>query len=213
MTLTNSLRQLSSRMARAAFADRGLYWELALDAGAIRQSLLAVVIVAATLGVSSAIHDVMRGAVGGAIGGFTAMGLWGMLYWLLFSVSAWTLAKLLAGLYELEVESVTYLQFVRRFGFVFAPGLLLILTPIPFVGEVAVLMAFMWTALASAIAIQLTFEAPIGLGVMASFIGMVAALVCRSSFGCICCLSRTEPYAMRGGFDVDIETPAVSNPV
>ena len=172
-----ALKQLTSRMARAAFADRGLYWELAFDAGAIRQSLLAVVIVAVALGVSSAIHDVMRGTLDGVIGGFTVMGLWGMLYWLLFSVSAWTLAKLLAGLYEVEVERVTYLQFVRRFGFVSSPGLLLILTPIPFVGEVAVLMAFMWTALAAAIAIQLTFEAPIGLGIMASSFGIVAALL------------------------------------
>ena len=177
MTMMNSAQQLTSRMARAALADRGLYWELALDIGAIRQSLLAVVIVAAALGVGSAIHDVMRGSPDGVIGGFTVMGLWGMLYWLLFSVSAWTLTRLLAGYFEIEVESVTYMQFARRFGFVFAPGILLVLTPIPFVGEVAVLMAFMWTALAAAIAIQLTFEVPIGLGVMTSCIGMVAALV------------------------------------
>ncbi len=49
-----------------------------------------------------------------------------MLYWLLFSVFAWTLARLLTVYFDVEVESVTYLQFVRRFGFVFAPGLLLI---------------------------------------------------------------------------------------
>ena len=177
MNIAKTGHQLANRMARAAFADKGLYWELALDAGAIRQSLMAVVIVAAALGVSSAIHDVMRGSLDGAIGGFTTMGLWGMLYWLLFSVSAWTLARLLASFFEVEVERVTYLQFARRFGFVFAPGLLLILTPIPFVGEAAVLMAFMWTALAAAIAIQLTLEAPIGLGVIASCIGMVVALV------------------------------------
>ena len=177
MTMVNSAQQLANRMARAAFADKGLYWELAFDAGAIRQSLLAVVIVAAALGIGSAIHDVMRGSLDDAIGGFTVMGLWGMLYWLLFSVSSWTLARLLAGFFEVDVERVTYLQFVRRFGFVFAPGILLILTPIPFVGEAAVLMAFMWTVLAAAIAIQLTFEVPIGLGVMASSIGMVAALV------------------------------------
>ena len=177
MTIANSAQQLTTRMTRAAFADRSLYWELAFDAGAIRQSLLAVVIVAAALGVGSAIHDVLRGSLDGVIGGFTVMGLWGMLYWLLFSVSAWTLARLLASFFEVEVERVTYLQFARRFGFVFAPGILLILTPIPFVGEVAVLMAFMWTVLAAAIAIQLTFEAPIGLGVMASSIGMVTALL------------------------------------
>ncbi|MCY4576613.1 MAG: hypothetical protein OXC55_08500 [Chloroflexi bacterium] len=72
---------------------------------------------------------------------------------------------------------MTYLQFVRRFGFVFAPGLLLIVAPIPFVGEAAVLMAFTWMARAAASAIHVTFEVPIGLGAMAPSIGMVAALV------------------------------------
>ncbi len=28
-TITNFLQQLTTRMARAAFADKGLYWELA----------------------------------------------------------------------------------------------------------------------------------------------------------------------------------------
>ncbi|MYD36216.1 MAG: hypothetical protein F4X20_04200 [Dehalococcoidia bacterium] len=170
-------KQLASRMARAALADRGLYWEFAFDAGAIRQSLLAVVVVAAAWGTGSAIHDVMRGALGGAPVGFMLMSMWGMLYWLLFSATAWLLARVLASLFEVEVETVTYLQFIRRFGFVFAPAILLILTPIPFVGEVSVIMAFMWTMLASALAIQLTFEAPIGLGVMSSSIGMVTAMV------------------------------------
>ena len=177
MTTTNSLRQLSTRMARAAFGDKGLYWELAFDAGAIRQSLLAVLIVAAAWGAGSAIHDVMRGAVSGAAGGFAVMALWGMFYWLVFSVSAWALTRLLPVWFEVEVERVTYLQFVRRFGFVFAPALLVLLTPIPFVGEPAMFMAFIWTMLAAAVAIQWTAETPIGLAVMAASGGMVAALV------------------------------------
>lgn len=177
MRRSNTVQQLANRMARAAFGDKGLYWELAFDAGAIRQSLLAVLVVAAAWGAGSAIHDVMRGAVGGAAGGFTVMALWGMFYWLLFSVSAWALTRLLAVGFEVDVERVTYLQFVRRFGFVFAPGILLMLTPIPFVGEVAVLIAFMWTMLAAAVAIQWTAETPIGLAVMAASGGMVAALL------------------------------------
>ena len=190
-------RQVVGRMGRAALADRGLYWELAFDAGAIRQSLLAVVIVAGALGIGSAVYEVAQGAmggavdglgqgavdglgqgaVGGALSGFVSMGLWGMLYWLLFSVFAWALIRLPAGFYEVKIERVTYLQFVRRFGFVFTPGILLVLTPVPFVGEAAALMAFIWMALAAAIAIQLTVEAPIGLSLMASFIGMVVALL------------------------------------
>ena len=177
MSIANSAQQVTTRMARAALADRGLYWELVFDAGAIRQSLLAVVVVAGVWGTGSAIHDVMRGALGGAAGGFMMMALRGILYWLLFSVTAWSLARMLAFFFEIDVERVTYLQFVRRFGFVFAPAILLILTPIPSVGEAAVIMAFIWTMLASAMAIHLTFEAPIGLGVMASSIGMVAAMV------------------------------------
>ncbi len=164
-------------MARATFGDKGLYWELAFDAGAIRQSLLAVLIVAAAWGAGSAIHDVVRGAVSGAASGFTMMALWGMLYWFLFSVSSWALTRLLAVYFEVDVERVTYLQFVRRFGFVFAPGLLVLLTPIPFVGEAAALMAFMWTALAAVVAIRWTAETPIGLAVMAASGGMVAALL------------------------------------
>lgn len=176
MTLSATARQLSNRMARAAFADRGLYWELAFDAGAIRQSLLAVLIVAAAWGVGSAIHDVMRGALGGAAGGFAMMALWGVLYSFLFSAFAWTLTRAMAVAFEVDVERVTYLQFVRRFGFVFAPAILLILTPIPSVGQTAVFVAFIWTTLASAIAIHMTFEAPIGLGVIASSFGMLAAM-------------------------------------
>ncbi len=100
-----------------------------------------------------------------------------MFYWLVFSVSSRTLTRLLAVCYEVDVGRVTYLQFIRRFGFVFAPALLVLLTPIPFVGEVAVLMAFMWTMLAAAVAIQWTAETPIGLAFMAASGGMVAALV------------------------------------
>lgn len=177
MTMTSSVRQLSSRMARAAIGDKGLYWELAFDTGAIRQSLLAVVAVAAVWGAGSAIHDVARGAVGGAASGFTVMALWGMFYWLVFSVSAWALTRLLPGYFEVEVERVTYLQFARRFGFVFAPSLLFALTPLPLVGETAALMAFMWTALAAVVAIRWTAETPIGLAVMAAAGGMVAALL------------------------------------
>ena len=177
MILTDSTWQLSSRMARAAIGDKGLYWELAFDAGAIRQSLLAVLIVAAAWGAGSAIHDVARGAVGAAAGGFTVMALWALFYWLVFSVFSWALTRLLAVYFEVDVERVTYLQFVRRFGFVFAPGLLFVLTPVPFVGEIAAFMAFMWTALAAVVAIRWTAETPVGLAVMAASGGIVAALV------------------------------------
>ena len=71
-------------------------------------------------------------------------GLWAVLFWLLFSGIALVITRTMAGYFEIDVAKITYLQFVRSIGFVFTPGILIILTPIPFVGQVAVLMAFMW---------------------------------------------------------------------
>ena len=100
-----------------------------------------------------------------------------MLFWLLFSGIALVITRTMAGYFEIDVAKITYLQFVRSIGFVATPSILIILTPIPFVGQVAILMAFMWMALATAIAIQHTLEAPIGLAVMGAFGGMAAGLV------------------------------------
>ena len=119
----------------------------------------------------------MRGNLDEVIGGFSMMGGEGCSTGSCSAYPREHLPGCLLVLFEAKVERVTYLQFVRRFVLVSSPGLLLFLATIPFVGEAAVLMAFIWTMLAAAITIQLTFEAPLGLGVNASSIGMVAALV------------------------------------
>ena len=134
-------KQLASRMVRASLADTELYAELARDAGAIRQSFLAVLIVAATWGMGSAVGYLLDGDTGGAVVGFLVTGLWAVLFWLLFSGIAYVITRTMAGYFEIDVAKITYLQFVRSIGFVFTPGILIILTPIPFVGQVAVLMA------------------------------------------------------------------------
>ena len=177
MTLATTGRQLASRMRRAALAEPELYAELARDAGAIRQSFLAVLIVAVAWGVGSASGYLLDGDTGGAIATFFVTGLWALLFWIPFSGFAYVITRIMAKVYELDVAQVTYPQFVRSVGFVATPGILIILTPIPFVGQVAVFMAFMWMALATAIAIQHTMEAPIGLAIMGAFGGMVAGLV------------------------------------
>ena len=170
-------KQLASRMVRASLADTELYAELARDAGAIRQSILAVLIVAAAWGSGSAVDYLLDGDAGGAIVGFLVTGLWALLFWFPFSASAYMITRIMAKIYEVDIVQVSYPQFVRSVGFVATPGILIILTPIPFVGQVAILMAFIWMALATAIAIQHTLDAHIGLGVMGAFGGMVVGLV------------------------------------
>ena len=177
LIMTTIGKQLASRMMRASLAEKELYWELTLDPGAIRQSVLAVLIVAVAWGIGSAVDYLLDGDTGGAIVGFLVTGLWALLFWFPFSASAYMITRIMARVYEFDVAKVTYPQFGRSVGFVATPGILIILTPIPFVGQVAILMAFMWMALATAIAIQHTLEAPIGLAVMGAFGGMAAGLV------------------------------------
>ena len=177
MTLTTTGKQLASRMIRASLAEKELYWELALDPGAIRQSVLAVLIVAAAWGIGSAVDYLLAGDIGGAVAGFMVTGLWALSFWIPFSASAYIITRIMAMVYELDVAKVTYPQFLRSVGFVATPGILIILTPIPFVGQVAVLVAFIWMAMATAVAVQHTLEAPIGLAVMGAFGGMAAGLV------------------------------------
>ena len=95
MTLLSSARQAASRMIRASLGEKELYWELALDPRAIRQSMLAVLIVAAA---------------------------WG-------------------------------------------------------IGAATALMAFMWTAMAAAVAIRYTLESTIGAAIMVAFCGMTLGLL------------------------------------
>ena len=177
MTLATTGKQLASRMRRASLAEKELYWELELDPGAIRQSVLAVLIVAVAWGIGSAVDYLLDGDTGGTIVGFLFTGLWALSFWIPFSGFAFVITRIMAKIYELEIVQVSYPQFIRSVGFVATPGILIILTPIPFVGQVAVFMAFMWMALATAIAIQHTMEAPIGLAIMGAFGGMVAGLV------------------------------------
>ena len=177
MSMATTGKQLASRMMRGSLAEKELYWELALDPGAIRQSVLAVLIVAAAWGSGSAVDYLLDGDTGGAIVGFLVTGLWALLFWFPFSASAYMITRIMAKINEVDIAQVSYPQFVRSVGFVATPGILLILAPIPFVGEVAILMAFMWMAMATAVAIQHTLEAPIGLAVMGAFGGMVVGLV------------------------------------
>ena len=135
---------------------------MARDAGAIRQSVLAVLIVATAWGTGSAVDYLLDGDTGGAIVGFLVAGLWALLFWIPFSASAYMITRMMAMVYEVDVAQVSYPQFVRSVGFVATPCILIILTPIPFVGQVAVFMAFMWMALATAIAIQHATDAPRG---------------------------------------------------
>ena len=78
LIMTTIGKQLASRMMRASLAEKELYWELTLDPGAIRQSVLAVLIVAVAWGIGSAVDYLLDGDTGGAIVGFLVTGLWAL---------------------------------------------------------------------------------------------------------------------------------------
>ena len=54
---------------------------------------------------------------------------------------------------EVDIAQASHPQFVRSVGFVATPGILVVWGSIPFVGQVAVLMAFKWMVLPTNIAV------------------------------------------------------------
>ena len=124
MTMATAGKQLASRMVRASLTDTELYVELARDAGAIRQSVLAVLIVAVAWGSGSAVDYLLDGDIDGAIVGFLVTGLWALLFWVPFSGFAFVITRIMAKIYEVDIAQVSYPQFVRSVGFVATPGCL-----------------------------------------------------------------------------------------
>ena len=73
--------------------------ELALDAGAIRQSVLAVLIVAFAWGIGSTVDYLLDGDTGWAVAGFFVTGLWALSFWIPFSASAFVITRIMVKVY------------------------------------------------------------------------------------------------------------------
>ena len=168
---------LHVRMIRSALGDPQLYDDLARDPGAIRQSLFVVIFVAVLHGLAATLTllyvDVDRTSASQFLywSIFTAGG------WLLSALFAYMIVSIIAGTSAAGFLGGTFMQFLRSAGFSASPGMLLILTPIPVIGQAALIASIFWIATAMMIAVRESLSCSTALAAVAVIIGTITGRI------------------------------------
>jgi hypothetical protein len=159
-------------MLRAARIDTALYNEVEADTTATQQALTVVVLVALASGIgaalSGAFHQAGNGAVvGGLIGGIVSE-LVGWAVWSWFAY--WVGTRLFGG-------TATYGELLRTLGFAYAPGVLLILRFIPFLGGLIAFVVAIWRLVTSYVATREALDLDNGRTIATIIVGFIAYLI------------------------------------
>jgi hypothetical protein len=164
-------RTPSSFVERAIGAirlDPATYEEVEHDTEATWQAAVVVVAAAILTGVGSS---------AGRTQNLVASVLASVVFWAIFALFAYLIgAHLLKG----PQTSATFGEVLRALGFAYAPSLFAILGLIPGVGPLIVLIAGLWTLVASVIALRQALEVSTGRAVaiaVVAFLAMVVVLV------------------------------------
>ncbi|MBN1376607.1 MAG: YIP1 family protein [Dehalococcoidia bacterium] len=145
---------LFPRMLRAAKLDSQLYEEVEADASATGQALLVVVLVSIAGGLGHGIASLMKGT-GGSIVAFISALAWGvigsLLLWFIFSLLCFWLGT---SIFKGPETKSSLGELLRTLGFAYTPGILNVLSFIPFIGAVIPFATFIWTIIAGVIAVR-----------------------------------------------------------
>jgi hypothetical protein len=156
------------RVIGAIRLDPATYEEVEHDTDATWQAAVVVVVAAILTGVGSS---------AGRTENLFASVLASVVFWAIFALFAYLIgAHLLKG----PQTSVTFGEVLRALGFAYAPSLFAILGLIPGVGPLIVLIAGLWTLVASVIALRQALEVSTGRAVataVVAFLAMVVVLV------------------------------------
>lgn len=156
------------------------YADVMADGGATLQAALVVVAVAVASGI---------GGIGAGLGGFFAGLVWALIKWVLFTVSAWIVAR---SVFDKQPDGdVTALA--RVLGFAQAPGLLAIVGFIPFLGWSLAAVGNLWLVLAVVMGLRnvlnldfrQSFLTAIGAWLAATVLAILLAMIFGGSPGTI----------------------------
>jgi len=142
---------IANRMVRAAMLEVGLYEEVEADTKATGQALLVVLIYSICAGIGSGL-----GALPGiGAGGFFLSLLWGVVtalgFWFIWSFLTYFIGT---RVFKGPETAATYSELLRTLGFSAAPGVLMILAFVPFVGGLISLAALVWMFIAMVMAVR-----------------------------------------------------------
>jgi hypothetical protein len=178
--------KLLPRMLRAAKLEPQLYEEVEADTTGTGQAMLAVVLVSLATGIGSGISTVMHG--NGSILGFIGGLFWGiiasLIVWVIFSLLCFWLGT---SVFKGPETKSTMGELLRTLGFAYTPGLLNIFSFIPFVGPIIPFATWIWTVIASVIAVRqacdFTTGRAIGTVIVAAIIPLIIIIVLGAIIG------------------------------
>lgn len=146
--------QLFPRMLRAAKLESQLYEEVEADSSSTGQALLVVVLVSLASGIGSGIAALMKGQ-GETIVSFISALAWGvigsLILWFIFSLLCFWFGT---SIFKVPETKSSLGELLRTLGFAYSPGVLNILSFIPFIGAVIPFVTMVWTVIAGVIAVR-----------------------------------------------------------
>jgi hypothetical protein len=168
---------LFPRMLRAAKLEPQLYEEVEADNTGTGQALLVVVLVSLASGLGHGIATLIKGGSGSIVGFVSALA-WGVLgsliVWFIFSLLCFWLGT---SLFKGPETKSTLGELLRTLGFAYTPGLLNIFSFIPVLGSIIPFATFIWTIIASVIAVRQACDFTTGKAVGTVIVAAIIPLI------------------------------------
>jgi hypothetical protein len=167
---------LFQRMLRAAKIESQLYEEVEADTSATGQALLAVVLVSCASGIGSGISAAMKGNASavGFLGGLISGIIGSLIVWFVFSLLCFWLGT---TVFKGPETKSTLGELMRTLGFAYSPGLLNVFSFIPVIGPIIPFATWIWTIIASVVAIRQACDFTTGRAVGTAIIAAIIPLV------------------------------------
>jgi hypothetical protein len=164
-------QSLFNRMFRAAQVKPALYEEVEADATATGQALLVVALTSIAAGIGT--------GFGALSAGGTTEFFYGLLFGLAGSIAGWLVWALFAYIFGVSIlkgpkTSSTWGELLRTMGFASSPGVLRIFGFIPGLGSIIVLVASVWTLVATVVAIRQALDFSTWRAILTALIGWIA---------------------------------------
>jgi hypothetical protein len=158
---------LIERMIRAARLDPGVYNEVEQDQNANGQAVAVVLIVAVCAAIGGALsRQPERGLISACFGA--------VIVWLIWSLIVLIVGKLLGG-------TADFGEVMRTLAFARTPGVLYLFSFLPLLGGLAALAAWVWTWIATVVAIREAMDFDSGRAVLTVILPTVIVII----LGCV----------------------------
>ena len=183
--MSTASRSLVDRMVRAARLEVNLYEEVEADKTALPQAPLVVVMANLSLGLGSALALLL---VPGVVSGL--LFLWALLWWVLGGIAGWLIWSLITyaigvTIFKGPQTETNYGELLRTIGFSASPGVLGIVSVIPFIGWLLRLGIWVWMLVAMVIAVRQALDFTTGRAIGTVIVGFIVMVVLLLAVGAI----------------------------